>query len=76
MPSAASPPSNLYNSGLQSSSGDTKEELLALMKEKDNVEVELKALGSILDSVCSSVPWMVNGTYLRTYFTFALGYVA
>lgn len=49
MPSVASSP-NPHNDGLQSS-GNAKEDLLALMGEKDIVEAELKALGAVLDSV-------------------------
>lgn len=53
MPSVASSP-NPHNNGLQSS-GNAKEDLLALMREKDIVEAELKALGAVLDSVSSKM---------------------
>lgn len=51
MPSIVSSP-NPHNNAPQNGNGNAKEDLLALMKEKDNVEAELKALGSVLDSVC------------------------
>lgn len=51
MPTVASSP-NPHNNGLQSG-GNAKRDLLALMGEKDIVEAELKALGSVLDSVSS-----------------------
>lgn len=53
MPSVASSP-NHHNNGLQSN-GNAKEDLLALMGEKDIVEAELKALGAVLDSVSSKM---------------------
>lgn len=55
MPSAAASSPNPHSNGLRNSSGDAKQDLLALMKEKDNVEAELKALGSVLDSVRHSM---------------------
>ncbi|KAI5843940.1 26S proteasome non-ATPase regulatory subunit 9 [Morchella snyderi] len=49
MPSVASSPTP-HSNAPQDGNGNAKEDLLALMKEKDNVEAELKALGSVLDS--------------------------
>jgi hypothetical protein len=40
-----------HSTAPHASSGDPKEELLQLMKEKDVVEAKLKALGAVLDSV-------------------------
>lgn len=51
MPAVASSP-NPQNGELQSN-GNAKEDLLALMGEKDIVEAKLKALGGVLDSVSS-----------------------
>lgn len=61
MPSIASS-TNLPNAP-QNGNGDAKEDLLALMKEKDNVEAELKALGSVLDSVCYPESRDLKGFY-------------
>lgn len=63
MPSVTSSP-NPHNNGLQSS-GSAREDLLALMKEKDIVEAELKALGGVLDSVSSLVSEARNSILLH-----------
>lgn len=65
MPSVVSSP-NPHNSRSQDN-GNTKENLLALMGEKDVVEAELKALGAILDSVSSLTSKMRNSILPRVY---------
>ena len=45
-------------------SGDPREELFQLMKEKDVVEDELKALGAVLDSVEAPRWIMVFGSQI------------
>lgn len=67
MPSIASSSPSPHNNGSQTNSGDAKEELLALMKEKDGVEAELKALGSVLDSVRLLVSGMRRRIHLHKY---------